>query len=285
MLPEARIVLRNNRIQLSGTSKFFRINHDQVITPNLLNHLTFGWNKRDIIEYFPQRYEQIPEADRAIIAIKGASTTSGTGNRMPPPAYNIGDGYNSFGFWIDTLSPSRTWQINEQLAWIHNKHNIKFGFTFLRQDYRRVDCNGCVGQADFSALTTGLPGASGQTGSSYAAFLLGLPAGGFYHFPGAFSFGQPYPAWFVQDDWKISKRFFLSLGMRHEFQTHLQDRLNFAPRFSFAWSADKAGKSLHTYQPMYPNTQYYVPNNEFAPTNFYDIAPRLGLDKVRTRFI
>src|SRR5882724_3756762 len=31
--------------------------------------------------------------------------------------------------------------------------------------------------------------------------------------------------------------------MRHEFQTHLQDRLNFAPRFSFAWSADKAGKS------------------------------------------
>ena len=39
--------------------------------------------------------------------------------------------------------------------------------------------------------------------------------------------------------------------------------------------ADKAGGVLHTYQPMYPNTQYYVPNNEFAPTNFYDVAPRI----------
>jgi hypothetical protein len=39
--------------------------------------------------------------------------------------------------------------------------------------------------------------------------------------------------------------------------------------------ADKSGAVLHTYQPMYPNTQYYVPNNEFAPTNFYDLAPRV----------
>jgi len=41
--------------------------------------------------------------------------------------------------------------------------------------------------------------------------------------------------------------------------------------------ADKPGKTLHTYQPMYANTQYYVPNNEFAPTNFYDFAPRISV--------
>lgn len=46
--------------------------------------------------------------------------------------------------------------------------------------------------------------------------------------------------------------------------------------------ADKAGKSLHTYQPMYPNTTYYAPNNEFAPTNFYDIAPRIGFSPTAT---
>ena len=41
--------------------------------------------------------------------------------------------------------------------------------------------------------------------------------------------------------------------------------------------ADKTGRTLHTYQPMYANTQYYVPNNEFAPTNFYDLAPRISV--------
>jgi alginate export protein len=51
--------------------------------------------------------------------------------------------------------------------------------------------------------------------------------------------------------------------------------------------ADKLGRALHTYQPMYPNTQYYVPNNEFAPTNFYEIAPRIAVspsDTVRIEY-
>ena len=33
---------------------------------------------------------------------------------------------------------------------------------------------------------------------------------------------------------------------------------------------------------MYPNTQYYVPNNEFAPTNFYDFAPRISVAPTET---
>lgn len=46
--------------------------------------------------------------------------------------------------------------------------------------------------------------------------------------------------------------------------------------------ADKAGGILHTYQPMYPDTHYYAPNNEFAPTNFYDVAPRISFSPTPT---
>lgn len=202
----------------SGKNKFFRVNHDQVFTPTLINHLTVGWNKRDVIEYFPERYSSgISEADRQMVALKGTAAQDITGNRQAPPRYVLtGDGYGNMGFWIDTKSPSRTWDLNEQLAWVKNSHSMKFGFRFLRQDYQRLDCNGCTGEANHSALTTGLPGAANQTGSAYAAFLLGLPSGGNYHFPGDFSFGQPYYAWYMQDDWKVNRKLTLNLGIRYE---------------------------------------------------------------------
>lgn len=46
--------------------------------------------------------------------------------------------------------------------------------------------------------------------------------------------------------------------------------------------ADRTGGTLHTYQPMYPNTQYYAPNSEFAPTNFFDVAPRITVTPLPT---
>jgi hypothetical protein len=64
------------------------------------------------------------------------------------------------------------------------------------------------------------------------------------------------------------------------------------PRLGFhidgaSGGADKGERSLHTYQPMYPDTQYYVPNNEFTPTNFYDVAPRITVnptDRIRAEY-
>lgn len=39
--------------------------------------------------------------------------------------------------------------------------------------------------------------------------------------------------------------------------------------------ADRRGGTISTYQPMFPDALYYLPNSFFTPTNFYDVAPRL----------
>jgi hypothetical protein len=218
-----------NNFNSAGTNKFYRLSHDQVITPTLLNHVTFGWNDRNVIEYFSKRYEDIPASDRAILQLKGVPTLNPTSNITPPSAYNIGSGYGEYGFWINTLSPSRTANVNEQMTWTKSSHTLKFGFEFLRADYARLDCNGCTGEADFSNNTTGLPGATNQTGAAFASFLLGLPASGNYNTPGNFSFGESYYAWFIQDDWKISRKLTLNLGLRYEIpfpKTETQSRVS-----------------------------------------------------------
>lgn len=44
---------------------------------------------------------------------------------------------------------------------------------------------------------------------------------------------------FVQDDWRVTPSFTLSLGLRYEVQTHIDSYLDFAPRVAFAWSPKK----------------------------------------------
>ena len=51
---------------------------------------------------------------------------------------------------------------------------------------------------------------------SYASFLLGLSSGGNFNLPGDFSFGEPYYAWFIQDDWKLTRKLTLNIGLRYE---------------------------------------------------------------------
>lgn len=192
-----------------GVNRFYRVNHDYVFSPSLLNHFTFGRNRREGFEFFPVR---ISEADRQLIQLKGA-----TGSRMVPSVYTIGDGYARLNRSIDTFSPGTTTNINEQVAWIRGRHGLKFGFNYLRQSFRRRNCNNCSGEAVFDAAVTRQPGAPGQTGSAYAGFLLGLPfTGSRYDFGGDFEFGAPYYAWYVQDDFKVSSRLTLNLGLRYE---------------------------------------------------------------------
>jgi hypothetical protein len=50
-------------------------------------------------------------------------------------------------------------------------------------------------------------------------------------------------AWFVQDDVRLRQGLTLSFGLRHEFQSHLEDKVNFAPRFGVAWSPFKNRKT------------------------------------------
>lgn len=46
---------------------------------------------------------------------------------------------------------------------------------------------------------------------------------------------------FVTDDWRVNPGLTLSFGLRYENQTNISDSLNFAPRFSFAYSPGAGG--------------------------------------------
>ena len=47
----------------------------------------------------------------------------------------------------------------------------------------------------------------------------------------------------MQDDWRARKNLTFSAGLRQEFQTHLGDGWNLAPRGGLTWSPFKSGKT------------------------------------------
>ncbi len=54
------------------------------------------------------------------------------------------------------------------------------------------------------------------------------------------SYSQFQAGWYVQDDFRLSKNVNLSLGLRQEVQTNIDDKWNLAPRVAFSWSLGKA---------------------------------------------
>ena len=56
-------------------------------------------------------------------------------------------------------------------------------------------------------------------------------------------YSQWQGALYVQDDWRARKNLTVNWGVREEFQTHLSDHWNLAPRGGLTWSPFKGGKT------------------------------------------
>lgn len=191
--------------------------------------------------------------------IQGSHRDSKTQALSNGIAVNVLDAFNGGGSQAFSDNSNKNLDLTDTATYTYKNHTFKTGFraeavqpnNLSRSNFGGTFTFGQDFERDAGGNILLGPGGAPVPISPielYSRVVRGVPG---YH-PSQFSinsgdpfigFSQWQYGWFAQDDWKISKRFFLSYGMRHEFQTHLQDRLNFAPRFSFAWNADKAGKS------------------------------------------
>jgi len=195
-------------------NKYVSFNMDYVIRPTFLNQFSFNYYQRDGTEAGNERL--------------GANTgTYGMATEIPGnPSYvkapnytsydTSGNGFGNYNSFVQTFSPSRTYGIREGMTLIKGKHTFKFGFNYLRMNYGRSDCNGCGGEIGFNSTATSNPSVSGTTGADLASFLLGLGNSGLFNFNGNINYVYPYYAWYFQDDFKVSRKLTLNLGLRYD---------------------------------------------------------------------
>ncbi len=247
--------------------QYYRFNYDYIIRSSLLNHITFGFNKRNLIEN-PGNTNNIDESIRKAMDFPGVLTPTVPGKTVK---YNAD--YVTFGTHVATDSRQKTYDFKEQLAWIKGRHSTKFGFNYLRGMYRRLDYNDAYGVVGYSgAATSNTSAYGGQQGSGWAAFLLGVSSGGDFRYPDDTEFFWPYYAWYAQDDFKASKKLTLNFGLRYEIPVPKQERnlhnSNFCPTCSNAAAGGLLGAMVYAGVDQQ--------GSRFGQTRMNAFGPRLG---------
>ncbi len=203
-LPEP---LWNGQVSNYGAS-LYRTSYDWTISPRLFNHFSIGGN-----QFYKNSYSPNSGGNwKSKVCIPNAVDCN---VNFP----NIG--FSEFTGWGSTAyngTEQPSWSLKNDLSYIRGAHTMKFGYAFESQRANGFGQQNIAGQASFSFLETAVPGVTTATsGSSFASFLVGAADSGatetIRYLPQTFD----YHGFYVQDDWRISKKLTVNLGLRYEF--------------------------------------------------------------------
>jgi hypothetical protein len=155
----------------------------------------------------------------------------GTSSVTNAPKIVVQDSFTSGGAQINLLGTERHATLNEMVSWSSGKHFVKFGLSV--PDWSRrglVNHNNFGTTYFFSSL---------QDYAAQHPYAFRQQAGS-----GQVLYWQQELGGFVQGDYRVSPNFSLSLGLRYNWQNHLHDRHQLAPRVAFAYSPERSRKTV-----------------------------------------
>lgn len=147
---------------------------------------------------------------------------------------------------------------------IRGEHTLRAGYDFRVYREDAAGPGHAAGRYDFRTDFTRGPfddSPAAAIGQDLAALLLGQPTGGLMERNSARSNQTLYHALFLQDDWKLTRRLTLNLGLRYDYEAATTERFNRNVRGFDALSAspiEAAARAAYSARPI----------PEIAPQNF-----------------
>jgi Carboxypeptidase regulatory-like domain/TonB dependent receptor len=230
-----------------------------VPTSSLVNSLRVGYS-----HYYQVFSSSDASQDPANYNYNGSTYHFYTGQTNPAyfglPAILFQGGYTfQLGAsWPKTVGPDGVYQFSDSVSYLKGKHAFKFGGEILLNQATNNATNNTKGPMRFQGIQNFFTGDMSRASISAGNFLR--------HYS-----NQSYGL-FVQDDWRISRKLTVNLGLRYELNTVVSDandlignfdpkqglvqvgkqisapfdgdHNNFAPRIGFAWDVAGNGKTV-----------------------------------------
>lgn len=138
------------------------------------------------------------------------------------PSIIVQDAFSSGGAGVSNSTLNKTWDLYDDFDFTVKKHAMRVGTWLSGGNFQQADARNANGTFTFGSLQ---------------AFLAGLPTTYTQRLGTAntnFSMYQLGVYW--QDDFRVNRNLTMSLGVRQEMQSHLNDWFNVMPRFGFTWN-------------------------------------------------
>jgi hypothetical protein len=249
------------------TGTMVRLGYEYSIGPTLLNHLALGYNNfansnssLTLGQDWPSKIGLTGVAQTTFpqIAFTGSAAQGGTLTQL---------GRSNAG-----VEPNGSYIVADDVTWIHGSHSFKFG-TEIRAYYYFQDYRGNTsGTFTFSPNQTADPNNMSSTGYSFASFLLGSV----YGTSKAIDVANPHtrentPAFYAADDWKVTRRLTLNLGLRWDIAGAMYE--------THGWASNLGPTTPNPGADGYPGALVFlsqVNRKAFQNSYYGEIGPRAG---------
>src|SRR5450432_108580 len=208
-------------LQGTQTTRNIVLEHTWTISPYLLLTSRFGVDR-----YYQKGTSS--HVDPTQFGLPSLLTEANHITRMP--VVNVED-YTTLNAQCcsDTINGHTQYVGSVAMDWVKGRHVVKFG-TELRQFFNNFyQPDYATGLFDFTKLITASNPDGGNDpteGTGLASLLLGFPGDGQLNIKSALANKSKETAFYVQDDWKVTPRLTLNLGIRYEWSTPYTERHN-----------------------------------------------------------
>ncbi len=139
------------------------------------------------------------------------------GSKCGTPGVGI-NGFNGLSTGSTLYEPASVLQFSDTVARMVGRHSLKFGTEFRHYSINNYQPNGVVGKFSFLG---------GQTGNGFADFMLGALSNSSVQVQNAMVESRAWAyAYFIQDDFKLTPKLTLNLGLRYQWDNSFHELHN-----------------------------------------------------------
>lgn len=207
----------------------FSIDLTSTLTPTTVSTTRAGWTRHRRLD--SSTAEDIGGFDASVLGYP-SSFLSGLPSRfVPVSATDYGGASLGQGGGQDGVADD--YYVSQTFTQIRGRHQLKVGAEYrtarslVENPYRGATLGTFTHSRQFTSLRPTVANlAAADGGNAFASFLLGYTASGSVTRSDPFNWRNSYVATFIQDDWRVSNRLTVNLGLRWDYEVPTTERDN-----------------------------------------------------------